>query len=102
MIVAEQPTEPFTPPDGAASAAPGVVIGSPELLRRYHPIAQPLVRPLQTIVRHVLGHELAQMTLPERITRFKRSRRIDPTNLSAKAFRFGLFDGSRTLLAPMR
>jgi hypothetical protein len=63
MIVAQQATKPFTPPDGANGAAPSVVIGRPQLLRRNQPVAQPLVRPLEMIVRHVLGHELAPMTL---------------------------------------
>jgi hypothetical protein len=33
-------------PDSANGSSPSGVIGRPELLRCYHPIAQPLVRPL--------------------------------------------------------
>jgi hypothetical protein len=80
MIVAQQPPS-LSRPDGANDTAPSVIV-RPELLRRNHPVAQPLVRSLLMIVRHVVAHELAQMTL------------------SAKAFKFGLFDGSRTGFTP--
>jgi hypothetical protein len=66
MIVAQQTTEPFTTAHDANGAASAVIIGSPQLLRRYHPIAQPLVRPLLMIVRRVLAHHLALMRLTER------------------------------------
>jgi hypothetical protein len=53
-------------PHGANGAAWAIIIRSAQLLRRDHAIAQPLVRTLLMVVRHVLAHELAQMTLAER------------------------------------
>jgi hypothetical protein len=61
MIVAQQTTEPFTTSDDANGTASAVVISRREPVRRYRPVAQPLMRSLRMIVHHVLGHECAQI-----------------------------------------
>jgi hypothetical protein len=50
MIEVEQSTQPFTPTDGAD----GMIV----LLRREQPVAEPLMIPLQVVVRHILCERL--------------------------------------------
>jgi len=54
MIIVEQPAETFTTTDATDGAASRVIIGGLETLKRQPTVAQPLVRPLQVVVRHVL------------------------------------------------